>query len=311
MINRRHWIAAAATPLPFSFACTPWPAIASTDTPTRTPIHKTDMLRAQADWAALETDSTGRLGVASLDTADGSVLQHRANERFPLCSTAKLWIAAAVLKQSTHDSGLLERRIQYRSSALVTYSPITQQHVDSGMAVAALCAAALQYSDNTAANLLMKLLGGPAAITAFARSVGDGAFRLDRWETALNSALPGDPRDTSTPATLAASLAQLTTGTALAPVQRAQLVTWLQGNTTGAARIRAGVPAGWPVGDKTGTGDYGTTNDVAVLWPPGRPPIVLVVLFTQPQPNAGPREDVVAAATRIALQAWAAPQRMS
>ena len=169
-----------------------------------------------------------------------------------------------------------------------------------------LCAAALQYSDNTAANLLIKLIGSTAAVTAYARSIGDSEFRLDRWETELNSAIPGDPRDTSTPAAMARSLQRLALGDALGTPQRERLLDWLRGNTTGAARILAGVPADWRVGDKTGTGDYGTTNDIAVAWPPSKPPIILVLYFTRPGKEAKPRSDVLAAAAGIVAQALAA-----
>ncbi|RYY77709.1 MAG: class A beta-lactamase, partial [Comamonadaceae bacterium] len=182
---------------------------------------------------------------------------------------------------------------------LVSYSPVTQKHAGDGMTVAGLCAAALQYSDNTAGNLLIRLLGGIDAVTAYARGIGDSAFRLDRWETELNTAIPGDPRDTTTPAAMATSVQRLALGDALGAPQRAQFVAWLRGNTTGATRIRAGVPADWELGDKTGTGDYGTTNDVAVLWPPGRPPLVMAIYFAQPASDAAARNDVLASAARI------------
>ncbi len=169
------------------------------------------------------------------------------------------------------------------------------------MTVAALCAAAIQYSDNTASNLLMKILGGPEAITTFARSLGDRQLRLDRWETALNSSIPGDRRDTSTPNAMGLSLQRLALGDALEPHLQLQLQVWLQGNTTGAARIRAGVPADWQVGDKTGTGDYGTANDLAVLWPPRRAPVVVAIYTTQGDKDAKARNDVVALAARIVV----------
>ncbi|RZI98261.1 MAG: class A beta-lactamase, partial [Haliea sp.] len=236
---------------------------------------------AQARLAALETASGGRLGVFALNTADGSVISHRGDERFPLCSTFKAIAAAAILERNMREPGLLSQRIKYTQVELVTYSPITEKHLADGMTVAELCAAAIQYSDNTAGNMLIKVLGGPPAVTAFTRSIGDNAFRLDRWETELNTAIPGDARDTTTPAAMAATLQKLVLGDTLAPPQREQLQAWLRGNTTGATRIRAGVPAGWIVGDKTGGGDYGANNDVAVLWPPGKPPIVLALYMTQ------------------------------
>ncbi len=253
----------------------------------------------RAALRALEASSGGRLGVAVVEAGGVATRGHRLDERFAMCSTFKVIAAAGVLERSARDAGLLAQRIVYARNELVNYSPVTQQHVAQGMTVAALCAAALQYSDNTAGNLLIRLLGGPEGVTAFARRIGDDAFRLDRWETDLNTAIPGDPRDTTTPAAMATSLQRLVLGDALGDAQRAQLVEWLRGNTTGAARIRAGVPADWQVGDKTGSGDYGTTNDVAVLWPPGRPPMVVSMYFAQPDKDAAARSDVLAAAAKI------------
>ncbi|MCO8610672.1 PenA family class A beta-lactamase [Burkholderia multivorans] len=256
---------------------------------------------APASFAALERAAGGRLGVCAIDTATGRRALHRADERFPFCSTFKAMLGAAVLAQSVAHPGLLQQRVTYGRSDLVNYSPVTERHVDTGMTVAELCAATIQYSDNTAANELMKRIGGPAAVTAYARSIGDDTFRLDRWETELNTALPGDLRDTTTPAAMAASLRVLVVGDALPPAQRAQLTEWLRGNKVGDKRIRAGVPTAWRVGDKTGTGDYGTTNDAGVLWPPSRAPIVLAVYYTQARADAKAKDDVIAAATRLAI----------
>ncbi|KVN83902.1 class A beta-lactamase [Burkholderia stagnalis] len=252
---------------------------------------------------ALERAAGGRLGVCAIDTATGRRVQHRADERFPFCSTFKAMLIAAVLAQSVARPALLAQRVTYRQADLVRYSPVTEQHVGAGMTVGELCEATAQYSDNSAANLLMKVLGGPSAVTAFARTIGDDTFRLDRWETELNTALPGDTRDTTTPAAMAVSLRVLALGDALPAPQRAQFVAWLRGNKTGDKRIRAGVPAGWQVGDKTGTGDYGTTNDVGVLWPPARGPVALAVYYTQARADALAKDDVIAAATRIAIAA--------
>lgn len=259
---------------------------------------------AAAALADLERDAGGRLGVCAIDTASGRIVEHRPNERFPFCSTFKAMLSAAVLAQSVERAGLLQQRVTYSKADLVNYSPVTEKHVDTGMTVAAMCEAAIQYSDNSAANLLMKLLGGPSAVTAYARSIGDDAFRLDRWETELNTALPGDLRDTTTPAAMAASMRVLTLGDALPAAQRAQLVTWLRGNKVGDKRIRAGVPAGWAVGDKTGTGDYGTTNDAGVIWPASGAPIVLVVYYTQAQADARSKDAVIASAARIVARAF-------
>lgn len=254
-----------------------------------------------ARLAELEEQMGGRLGVSALNTANGHRINFRADERFPVCSTFKVILAAAILKQSVQDAALLQKTLRYNSSELVNWSPITENNIASGMSVAALCAAALQYSDNTAANLLMKQLGGPEAVSAYARSIGNASFRLGRWETELNSALPGDPRDTATPASMAESLRTLALGEALPPIQRTQLNEWMLGNTTGSKRIQAGVPAGWEVGDKTGSGDYGTANDIAVLRPPGKPPIVLAVYHTQNNAKAAWNNEIIAAAASIVV----------
>jgi beta-lactamase class A len=255
--------------------------------------------------AKLESTSGGRLGVAALNIANGARIDYRSDERFPMCSTFKVMTASAILKQSNKDNDMLSRRIVFSKEELVTYSPITEKHVGSGMTVSDLCAAALRYSDNTAANQLVKLSGGPSSVTAFARSIDDREFRLDRWEPELNAAIPGDARDTSTPAAMARSLHRLALGDALEAGARARLIEWMRGNTTGAAKIRAGVPSGWLVADKTGVGDYGTTNDIAVIEPPERAPIILAVYFTQREKSAPTRNDVIAATTRIVVETFA------
>ncbi|MDN7911752.1 PEN family class A beta-lactamase, Bcc-type [Burkholderia cepacia] len=254
--------------------------------------------------AELESSVGGRLGVCAIDTASGRVIEHRADERFPFCSTFKTMLSAAVLAQSVARPALLQQRVTYTRADLVNYSPVSEKHVGEGMTVAALCEAAIQYSDNSAANLLMKLLGGPSAVTAYARSIGDDTFRLDRWETELNTALPGDLRDTTTPAAMAASMRVLMVGDALPAAQRAQLVAWMRGNKVGDKRLRAGVPAGWAVGDKTGTGDYGTTNDAGVVWSPSRVPIAVAVYYTQARADARSKDDVIASVARIVVQAF-------
>lgn len=252
--------------------------------------------------ALLEAETGGRLGVAALNTGTGQQVRYRADERFPLCSTFKVLVAAAILQRSAVAAELLQRRIVYAKAELAGYSPVTELHAGQGMTVADLCAATLQHSDNTAANLLMKIVGGPAGVTAFARSIGDQEFRLDRWETDLNSAIPGDARDTTTPAAMAQSLQRLALGDALGAAERDRLVEWMKGNQTGATRIRAGVPKEWLVADKTGSGSYGTANDVGIVWPPGKPPIVLAIYLTLPDPEAKTRNDVVAAAARIVAE---------
>lgn len=251
----------------------------------------------QQKLEALEKSTGGRLGVALINTADDSQIVYRADERFAMCSTSKVMAAAAVLKQSESDKTLLNQRVEIKKSDLINYNPIAEKHVNGTMTLAELSAAALQYSDNTAMNKLIAHLGGPDKVTAFARSLGDETFRLDRTEPTLNTAIPGDPRDTTTPLAMAQTL-----GKALAETQRAQLVTWLKGNTTGSASIQAGLPTSWVVGDKTGSGDYGTTNDIAVIWPEDHAPLILVTYFTQPDQKAESRRDVLAAAAKIVTQ---------
>jgi beta-lactamase class A len=266
------------------------------------------LAHARAALADLEASADGRLGVCAFGAPGGPVLRHRADERFPLCSTFKAVAAAAVLDRSRNEPGLMEQVVAFDAADLVPYSPVTSRFAGRGMNYDALCAAALQHSDNTAGNLLLRAVGGPAGLSAYARALGDGSFRLDRWETALNDAIPGDPRDTATPQGMARSLQRLLLGDALPPPQRARLAAWMRGNTTGDARIRAGAPAGWTVADKTGSGDYGTANDIGVAWPPAGPPLTIAVYFTQDrQPPAGTpyRSDVIAAATRIAVRALA------
>lgn len=260
----------------------------------------------QAALRRIEADAAGRLGVWARRSDGGPTLAWRADERFPLCSTFKVLAAAAVLDRSRRVPGLMDRVVPYGAADLVSYSPVTAKHVGTGLSYDALCAAALRYSDNTAGNLLLREIGGPEGLTAYVHALGDRTFRLDRWETALNDAVPGDPRDTATPAGIGRSLQRLLLGDALPPAERSRLVGWMRGNTTGDTRIRAGVPAGWAVADKTGSGDYGTANDIGVVWPTSGAPWTIAVYFTldrQPPPGTPYRSDVIAAATRAAVQA--------
>jgi beta-lactamase class A len=288
-LKRRKLLAAAAS-IPLSAACT-----------SREPQRRHSP-NAEARLEELEREFGGRLGVFAIDTADDAVLGYRAGERFPLCSTFKVIAAAAVLARSAQAEELIQQRLQYRRDDLVDYSPVTERHIADGMTLSELCAAAIQYSDNTAANLLIRILGEPGTVTAFARSIGDTEFRLDRWETELNSAIPGDPRDTTTPEAMGRSMRRLVVGTALAANHREQLRDWLCGNTTGAARIKAGIPANWKIGDKTGSGDYGSANDVAVVWPPRRDPVVVSIYTTQHRRDAKARSDVIASAAHIVAE---------
>jgi len=236
----------------------------------------------EQEFARLDAQSGGRLGVAVFDTGTGQQAGHRAAERFPMCSTFKALACAAVLARVDAGREDLERRIRYSVSDVLSYAPVTKDHAgEGGMTIGELCAAAITLSDNTAANLILASLGGPSAITAFALSLGDSITRLDRIEGDLNEAKPGDPRDTTTPEAMASDLRVLVTGDALSRRSRDQFMTWLVGCQTGGAKLRAGVPATWRVGDKTGSGGHGTTNDIAVMWPPGRAPMIVCVYLTE------------------------------
>ncbi|MGB8475236.1 MAG: class A beta-lactamase, partial [Candidatus Acidiferrum sp.] len=233
---------------------------------------------AEKGLAAIEKSLGGRLGVAVLDTGSGRRFEHRANERFPMCSTFKFLAVAAVLHRVDEKQDQLTRFIPYTRADLLEYAPVTTQHVnEGGMTLSGLCAAALELSDNTAANLLLKTIGGPEGLTRYVRALGDQKTRLDRIEPDLNSAIPGDERDTTTPTAMLANLQTLLLGDALSPASRTQLESWLGANRTGAEMLRAGVPRDWRVGDKTGRGGHGATNDIAILRPPGKGPILVAV----------------------------------
>jgi beta-lactamase class A len=248
-----------------------------------------------ADFIQIEKWSGGRLGVAALDTGTGERVGRHADDRFPMCSTFKFLAAAAVLKRVDEGKEKLDRRIAYTKEDLVEYSPVTKEHVADGMTLSDICEAAMTLSDNTAGNLILASLGGPQGITQFARSLGDTVTRLDRTETALNEAIPGDPRDTTTPNAMAEHLRKLVLGDVLSPASKEKLTKWLLGNKTGDTRMRAHLPEGWRVGDKTGSGERGTTNDVGVIWPPGRAPIVLAIYLTETTAHPNARNGALAA----------------
>lgn len=262
----------------------------------------------EKQFAALEASSGGRIGVSAIDTANHQRIQYRADERFPMGCTSKVMGVAAILKKSMKDKSLLQQRIQYKKEDLVTWSPVTEKHVAEGMTVSELCAAALTQSDNTAMNLLLKPLKGLQGMNNFARSLQDKTFRADHdWPAEALSGGPGNVYDSSTPQAMASSLQKLTQGSVLAMPQREQLLAWMKANSTGDARIRAGVPKGWIVADKTGTGsNYGSTNDIAVIWPPHCSPIIVAIYFTMDHNKAAnKRDDMVEYATRIVLNSLA------
>ncbi|WP_405007129.1 class A beta-lactamase [Kitasatospora purpeofusca] len=263
----------------------------------------TDRLRT------LEGAHSARLGVFAKNITTGRTVAYRAHELFPLCSTFKTIAVASVLRDLDRDGTFLAQRLHYTAKDVTEsgYAPITglPANLEAGMTVEELCSAAIQYSDNAAANLLLRELGGPESITRFCRSIGDRVTRLDRWEPALNSAEPGRLTDTTSPHALGLTYARLTLGPALGASDRQRLTKWLLTNTTGANRLRAGLPPTWAVAEKTGTGNYGTTNDAGVTWPPGGGPIVVTVLSTKPTPDAPADEPLLAETARIVATALA------
>jgi beta-lactamase class A len=250
---------------------------------------------------ALERRHGGRLGVAILDTARQQPIAHRGDERFALCSTHKFLAVAGVLAGVDRGMLSLDRRIVYGPDQLVPYSPVTEAHAGTdGLTLEALCEAALTLSDNTAANLLLDSIGGPRGLTSWLRRVGDGVSRLDRREPALNEATPGDPRDTTTPLAMLGNLQRLVLGSVLRPASRSRLAAWLVACQTGEKRLRGGVPAGWRAGDKTGSGGHDATNDIAVLWPPDRAPILVAAYYAEADASGEARDAVLAELGRLA-----------
>lgn len=236
---------------------------------------------ADKQLAELEKRTGGRLGVSVLDTETNISIGYREAERFPLCSTYKALAAGFVLARVDQGKEQLDRRVTYGKDVLVTYSPVTEKHAGTdGMTMSELCEAAITQSDNTAGNLLLDSFGGPQALTDWLRASGDDQTRLDRREPDLNEAKKDDPRDTTTPDAMLDTLGLLTLGNTLSDKSSQQLADWLVACKTGGERIRAGAPAGWKAGDKTGTGENGSAADIAILWPPERGPILVAAYVT-------------------------------
>jgi len=251
-------------------------------------------------FVQLENKFDARLGVFAIDTGTSQIVAYRPDERFAYTSTFKALAAGAVLKQFSLEK--LDEVIPYTGEDLVTYSPITEKHVDIGMTLREISDAAIRYSDNTAGNLLLQALGGPDGFEAVLRGIGDDITQPERFETELNEATPGDTRDTSTPRALATTLQAFTVSDDVLPADKRKILTdWLRGNTTGDKLIRAAVPQGWEVGDKTGAGSYGTRNDIAIIWPPNREPIILAVMSTRNTKDAKPIDELIAQAAKVTL----------
>ncbi|MBR0642050.1 class A beta-lactamase [Plastoroseomonas hellenica] len=257
-----------------------------------------------AALARIERESGGRLGVAVLDTGSGFRAAHRGQERFPMCSTFKLLLAAAVLARADAGQESLDRRIRIPREALIAHSPVTETRAGRDMSLAELCAATTEISDNAAANLLLPTIGGPAGLTAWLRSIGDAVTRLDRFEPELNVVPPGDERDTTTPAAMLADMQALALGDRLSAPSRAQLLGWMLDCRTNDTRLKAGLPAGWRIGSKTGTHSP-TSNDVGILWPPSRAPVLVAAFLTSAAASPERRDGALAAVGRAVAAALA------
>lgn len=250
----------------------------------------------------LETQHGGRLGVAAVDLGERTSFSHRGGERFAMCSTFKFLLSATVAARVDAGDERWDRKISYGTNDLIPWTPVTgkEENLKAGfMTVADLCEASMTWSDNTAANLLLGTIGGPEGLTSYLRSIGDATTRLDRIEPDLNANVSGDERDTSTPDAMVATMEKLLFSEALTEASKEKLIGWLVANHTGDKRIRAAMDPAWRVGDKTGTGENGAANDIAVIWPAGRKPILIVVFYDAAQATAGQRDTVIADAAKL------------
>ncbi|KQZ75988.1 class A beta-lactamase [Nocardioides sp. Root151] len=271
--HRRTLLKAGAV-APFALAASGW--LPASGAAPATTAGRGDRV---SEVAAIERRYDVTVGLSATHLRSGRTMQHRADAPAAMCSVFKALAAAAVLRDHDRRGETLDRRVFYPpADVLISHTPETGRHVDDGMTIRELCDAALRFSDNAAGNLLLREIGGPRGLTAFLRSVGDGVSRLDRWETELNSALPGDPRDTTTPAAIARTYAGLLIGDTLSRRDRTTLRDWMLANQTSDNRFRAGLPEGWILADKTGGGDYGSNNDVGVAWNPRGEPVVIAAL---------------------------------
>ncbi|MDA1909537.1 class A beta-lactamase BlaIII [Bacillus cereus] len=250
-------------------------------------------------FAKLEKEYDAKLGIYALDTGTNQTVAYHANDRFAFASTSKSLAAGALLRQNSIEA--LDERITYTREDLSNYNPITEKHVDTGMTLKELADASVRYSDSTAHNLILKKLGGPSAFEKILREIGDTVTNSERFEPELNEVNPGETHDTSTPEAIAKTLQSFTLGTALPTEKRELLVDWMKRNTTGDKLIRAGVPKGWEVADKTGAGSYGTRNDIAIIWPPNKKPIVLAILSNHDKKDAEYDDKLIADTTKVVL----------
>ncbi|WP_339235808.1 class A beta-lactamase [Oceanobacillus sp. FSL W7-1281] len=258
-------------------------------------------LQSEEVFKELEEEFDARLGVYAIDTETNQTVAYHSDERFAYASTFKVLAAAAILQTASMDD--LEKIITYTEEDLVTYSPVTENHVDDGMKLKEIMEAAIRYSDNTAGNLLLAELGGPDGLEERLREIDDETIEADRMEPELNEAAPGDTKDTSTPKALAESLQTYVLSDLLPEEKRDLLIDWMTGNEAGDTLIRAGVPEDWEVIDKSGAGGYGTRNDIAVVWPPDRQvPIVISILSSRDTEDADFDDAVIAKAARGVIE---------
>ncbi|EOQ15679.1 class A beta-lactamase [Bacillus cereus] len=250
-------------------------------------------------FAKLEKEYNAKLGIYALDTGTNQTVAYHANDRFAFASTSKSLAAGALLRQNSIEA--LDERITYKREDLSNYNPITEKHLDTGMTLKELADASVRYSDSTAHNLILKKLGGPSAFEKILREIGDTVTNSERFEPELNEVNPGETHDTSTPEAIAKTLQSFTLGTVLPSEKRELLVDWMKRNTTGDKLIRAGVPKGWEVADKTGAGSYGTRNDIAIIWPPNKKPIVLAILSNHDKEDAEYDDKLIADTTKVVL----------
>lgn len=290
MISRRSLIGGSLLAIPALYSLSS--LAADVASPANTSIEQ--------QLAELERRHGGRLGVAILDTGSQRLIAQRGDERFALCSTFKALLAAFVLARVDRKQEDLSRMIVYGKEQLVPYSPITEKHTgEGGLSVGSICEAAVTLSDNTAANLLLDSVGGPQALTDWLRSTGDDTTRLDRHEPELNENRPGDLQDTTTPVAMLNTLRTMVFGNVLSPASRDQLLAWLVSNKTGDQKLRAGLPKGWRIGDKTGSGANNASNDVAVIWPANRAPMIVTVYYTHSTADAAQVNAVMAEVGRL------------
>ncbi|PFJ82203.1 class A beta-lactamase [Bacillus cereus] len=250
-------------------------------------------------FVKLEKDYDAKLGIYALDTGTNQTVTYRSDERFAYASTHKALAVGALLQKTSIED--LDQIIKYTSKDFVNYNPITEKYVDTGMTLKELADASIRYSDNTAQNLILKQLGGPSEFKKSLREIGDTVTNPERFEPELNEVQPGDTRDTSTPKALATSLQAYALGDILSIEKRNFLIDLMKRNTTGDNLIRAGVPGEWEVADKTGSGSYGTRNDIAIIWPPNKKPIILAILSNHAKEDAKYNDKLIANATKIVL----------